>query len=378
MTRHTTKRRQSNLELIRILAMLLIAFNHIPQPEFKGIGAQLFSDAFRLWGGVGDCLFFMLSAWFLAMEKPDMRKSFRRAWIFERELLFYSIVLFIVTLVSVRSGLSDFTHSELLGLLFKSLFPFITYLWWYPASYIVFVLILPWLLEGLRALGRDKHQKLALLMLLGFGVISVVPFDKRYSVLLFIYLFILVSYVRWYEVDRLCSVRSALRFLGIGLAAWILNYAFWGVVAESWGNVVQSMISMYTNNPWMFPSVFMAFGAVVLAANVKPFYSSAINWIASCTLPTYLILTYPHARDWLLPVFSAFSNGRSEMVVVALLQLFAIGFYCVALLVDSFRQLLFAVTIDRHKGRWFDMLYDSHMVAAIKRRIMTMGEDGRQ
>lgn len=63
--------RNSNIEILRIIAMLCIAFNHFPWPAQDIVGSGSFVERLPMslllslisnLGGIGDCLFFFISA----------------------------------------------------------------------------------------------------------------------------------------------------------------------------------------------------------------------------------------------------------------------------------------------------------------------------
>ena len=76
MTRALTySRRNSRIEGLRLLAMFAITLNHFPwdYPALStggstGLVAQFIVNLLSNFGGVGDCLFFGISAWYLSDE----------------------------------------------------------------------------------------------------------------------------------------------------------------------------------------------------------------------------------------------------------------------------------------------------------------------
>ena len=75
------KVKQSNFELLKVVAMLMIVCHHLITQIAFNIDTQLTG------------LFFMVSAWFLCIraEAFQMKKSMSRIWSLEKVMLFYSI-----------------------------------------------------------------------------------------------------------------------------------------------------------------------------------------------------------------------------------------------------------------------------------------------
>lgn len=89
------KQRNSSIELLRIIAMVMIVAHHYVDhsttfvsalPPFSG--EEYFYLCMRSLGKLGVMLFFSISAWYLCMERhPTARKGLKRAWLLERGIV---------------------------------------------------------------------------------------------------------------------------------------------------------------------------------------------------------------------------------------------------------------------------------------------------
>ncbi|MCM1262431.1 MAG: acyltransferase [Butyrivibrio sp.] len=100
-----TKERQSNFELLRIVAMILIVVSHYAgyiQPEFP-TGAVTFNrvliQTLCFGGGAGNIMFFAISGYFWK-DYTDNRKRIFKLWL---EMLFYSVVCMVIAAIA-RGG----------------------------------------------------------------------------------------------------------------------------------------------------------------------------------------------------------------------------------------------------------------------------------
>jgi hypothetical protein len=350
--------------------MFLIVLNHYPWVEQNGHLPRLLNAILRSWGGVGDCLFFMISAWFLSAEVPSVRKSFRRAWVLERQLLAYSIPLFMVVLVLVfEQQISGVSTMAVVKLGVRSFLPTVGILWWYPANYILFLLLFPWLSMGLRALSASAHRNLVVLSLLvsSFFPLTDRALTTRYSFALFVFLFILVSYVRWHMNDLSGYRRVPWMLVGAGVGVGVFGAGAVSIVFPS----MLSMAYWNFNDPFLFPSLMIALGLVVLASRNETWHSSVVNKIASATLATYLLLTYPYIMTFLTGTVFGVADGivssrgllslpTNPFLQIGVQVLAGMVFYVATLLLDFVRQFVFARTLDScgRRGRWFDSLWD--------------------
>lgn len=61
-------------------------------------------------------------------------------------------------------------------LLSKTVLPLLTNMWWYPTSYALFLLLLPFISHSLQKIGYRNHKALAICVLLLWGALAMVPF----------------------------------------------------------------------------------------------------------------------------------------------------------------------------------------------------------
>lgn len=350
------KLRNSNIELLRILAMLFIAFNHftwMSQEILDGVtGVYRYAllDTLGLminFGGVGDVLFFAITAWFLCAENVSIKKSCKRIWMLEQRLLFYSVGLLVLSCAffyfigygELPSGMA----------IVASFFPFITGKWWYTTSYIVFLVLHPFVNAGLRAMGRGLHKRLIVISLVVWGVIPYFDMNMGYGIFLFLYLYALVAYFRWYRTDLLESKRRAWKALGIGFVL-----GFGSNIIVQFFSPAEVVGAFWMNKPRCIPSLLMAFGLFSLAVSSRDFRSRFVNRIASGTLAMYLLQGFLDPLCvWLMQDYVA---GLRGFVLIGVNIVMAIGCYIVALFIDQLRQLLFGVMF-RHPGKWFESAF---------------------
>ncbi len=373
--------RNSSIELLRLLAMFMIVFNHVRWPADQIISLDMpyltrvalmglvsFLSSF---GGVGDCLFFGITAWFLCVENPSFKKSAFRAWILERQLLFYAFVMFAFDIFAwLKLDILDFTPRSFIQTLAGTVFPFITGHWWYPTSYILFLLGFPWLTEGLKQLGKKKHGLLALLLcsLQGIFPWSIVHLNIGYNITLFIYLYILLSFLRWYMPEIMVNTNVARILISTGFLFGIFSVVGIQLLNPNAQNRV------WLNCPSCFPALFIALGLLIYANENNQFYNQIINKLASATLGVYLILTNVGIADGLSYLQHEISSGNG-LLRICIIGLSAIIFFCFGLCFDLVRQLVFSAFFDVNKGRVFLKVWNGIMNSTLVRKVVKYLEE---
>lgn len=349
--------RNSSIELLRIIAMLMIVASH--GVMFSNLDAlslpfgvnKVLIETFLYSGGkIGVVAFFAISAWFLT-DQGGVRAGLRRVWILEREMLFWSVLLLGVTVV-VEHARPDMT------LIARSLFPTITALWWYPTAYAVFLLFFPFLSRGLKALDRGMHGALCVIMLVLWTVIDMVmPLSgvglHGGDVFSFVYIYTLIAYYRWHMQPLGCAQTWALLVGGYALIA--IGAVVGGLLYQKTGKLQKLQVYLGSVE-FRLPVLMVGLALFVLFARHE-FHNGFVNALASSTFGVYLISEYPTMRQWIWrgPWVDFDAITRSPFSFSLIIAVTIVVFVaCVVF--DQVRALLFELTVNRHSGRWFDAL----------------------
>lgn len=374
------RRRESGIELLRILAMLMIVGHHCATHASIQLDI-LPPSAFRFFmlmqipfGKIGVALFFMISAWFLCeAEDPKLRQSLRRIWNLEREVLFYSISIFILcSLLDVQSSLTNET------VVFSSLFPIASGNWWYLTAYVMFLLLYPFPTIGFKKIGYKRHGIICLIFLVAWGLIYGMTGlgnmnFSNYSFVYFVYLYILISFYRWYM--KPLSTKAAMLFCGVGTLFVVLNVAIRDYVPMDLGfieNVDHNRLFLCSEGK--APIVLVSFGLLILFSRWN-FCSTFINAVSSATFGVYLIHEHFSLRDYLwsdelYPFSKLIVSDHAILSCIAIIVLIFIG----CIVIDIVRQICFVICVDRKADMLFDMLCNdissSSRIRRIKKRFV--------
>lgn len=237
----------------------------------------------------------------------------------------------------------------------KSLLPLTKDLWWYPTSYALYILLLPFLIEGVKALGFKCHKQLAIIALILWGLAGFIPnvnFDiDRQSVSVFIYWFILLSYYRWYMKPLTSKQCWLLILVGIGIN--LVYYLIFEIFRQLTGHAYGYSVHLFTH--WSLTTMMIGFGLFLLSL-YHPCYNTFINIVARSSFGIYLISAHPLTEqliNYYLPLKPLYlGNYPAVMATICIL-----GIFLFCLIIDLLRQMLFRITVDRRPGAIFDKLY---------------------
>lgn len=357
--------RNSSIELLRIIAMFMILAHHFV--VHNGYDVQdlpmgpekVFFQLFMAGGGkVGVVIFFSISAWFFLDKEQTIKSNLRRIWVMERELLFWSFCLLVFYLVFDRDDLSK-------KLMVKSLAPLNMSVWWYATAYAIFLALLPFLFKGLKALGREWHLALTITMLAIWGLTSFIPGTQQIGsgFIGFIYLFVLISAYKWYL--KPFTAKQIWLMFSIGFGFFLL-YTCASIILSVFG----FNKGLFITGDWKLPVIMIGFAMFLLFDRVS-FHSGFINKIAQSAFAVYLITDYAASEKLLwVHLFNLKHLYQQPLAILHILGIL-LTIYAVCTLLDFIRQGLFAVTVDRRRGHWFELLWNkvANLTAKVAKRI---------
>lgn len=369
------KSRNSGIELLRIFAMLCIVgfhvlfspgFNNLPAPAaevYVAIQPNCLKKFFYLFilgsgGWIGNIAFFTISAWFLLDRLPSVKSSFKRIWILEKEVLFWAVLLCLIGFYLENRGLIGLSEYNKLAFIF----PLATGLWWYATSYALFLVFLPFLYSGLQKMGKKLHLSLVFIVLCIWGVGSLIPgvnFDLRDpSVFVMVYIFLLVSFYKWYM--RPFKTATCWLFIAVGFTINLLYWAFpilRSHLMDANPNDQSNMIFVFSH--WTLSEILIAFGLFLLFERLH-IHSKIINGVAASTFGVYLISQHPIVTKFLWSSILSFQNMYASKFAVIEVLIVTVSIFSVCALGDLVvRRLLFWYLFRRgSKGRLFDRVWD--------------------
>jgi len=201
------KERNSNLELYRIIVMLLIVAHHyvvnsglmsVMKEEPLHI-QSIFLYLFGMWGKTGINCFVMITGYFMCKSHISLRKFMKLLL----EVYFYNVV---ITGIFLLTGYARPSFSTV----FYALVPIQSLGVNFVACFMLFYLLIPFLNLLIQAMNPKLHLRLILLCLLVYSVIGTIPkitLGVNY-VSWFVVLYFIASYIRLYGFPIKISNRN--------------------------------------------------------------------------------------------------------------------------------------------------------------------------
>lgn len=328
------KERKSNLELLRIFAMLIIVAHHYvvlsgiqKEYDFNNITGNMIFLQFAGFGGkMAINVFVIISSYFMCTQKV----TYGRVLKLVLQVYFYSIVL---CPIFIFAGYQSYDIVSLLKLFFE---PIISIGHEFVGSFIVFYMLVPFLNKLIGLLSKIQHLRLSLFLLLIFSVFfTLLAKNACRYVGWFITLYFITSYIRLYPNKYVQSRRYALWLFVVSLILSWMNVLFIDFVGTKHG----------FNNYYYFCidsqkilAFILALSLFLLFNNINIKQSKLINTLAASAFGVLLIHSNSLAmRNWLWKDLLHVPNMYISTFLPLHFFCSVIGIYLVCAIIDYFR-----------------------------------------
>lgn len=211
MNNQTTqpKTRNSNLELYRIIVMLLIIAHHyVVNSRLGGVLQEnplsersIFFYLFGAWGKTGINCFIMITGYFMCKSQITHRKFLKLLF----EVLFYNVIIYAIFIATGYESLS------LTGI--ENLIPMRNLSTNFISCFLVFFFCIPFLNVLILHLNKQKHQQLIGLCLFIYTLHGTLPHTS-----------VNMNYVSWF-----CVIYFIASYIRLYSIPYDKNIKFWGI-----------------------------------------------------------------------------------------------------------------------------------------------------
>ena len=329
--------RQSGIEMLRIIMMLvIIAHHYVVNSGLMEVieGSVLSSKSIFLlifgWGGkYGINCFVLITGYFMCKQHISWKKFLKLLL----EVEFYNIGICLIFLIA---GYGQFSIKTLV----RAILPFNAIGTEFMESYLVFFLLIPFLNLLIQGMCERQH---ILLMALCIFVFTILPSIFKADVK--------TGYIGWFAIIYICA-----SYIRLYPRKWFDNNRIWGnitvgLILLSWGSVAAgAWLCEQEAKTSYFPAYFLVNDCNKILAflpsvttflffkNLRIGHRKWINKIAATTLGVLLIhANSNNMRQWLWRdvLRNVEYYNSAYMAIHAVLSV--IGVYCVCVVIDLVR-----------------------------------------
>ncbi|MBQ7654821.1 MAG: acyltransferase family protein, partial [Clostridia bacterium] len=208
---NTSEKRQSNIELLRIIIMFIVVTSHFSVHggfTFSTdviLGNKLWTQYIRTFVKICMSVLVLISGYFLVDSKKLKVSKVLKMWL---QIFTYSIVIF---LIYVATGAAPFSIKALAA----RIFPINSNQWWFASSYFVMYLLHPFINRFLHSLDKASYQKFIVLGVVCWSVIPTILINKFQSndLIWFILVYCIGGYLKLhFDITKISSKKAFLIF----------------------------------------------------------------------------------------------------------------------------------------------------------------------
>lgn len=291
--RQTT--RQSNFELLRIVAMLMIVLHHFAyhggfEYDSTTLSIPRFWFNFIIMGGkIGVNIFVLISGYFLIQSKSTNAgiNKILKLW---GQVFFYSGTIYAI---SIALG-----GSVSIKQLIKAFMPMTRAIWWFASTYFVLYIIHPYLNLFLHSMDKLSYQRYLLLLLLMWCIVPTflsTAFEGN-NLCWFVALYSLAGYYRLYGFNKFVTKNSGMMAIVFTILTYCSSVIF-TILGTKWAFFSEH--NRYFYELQSLPTLGIAICIFVAFTNMNIKYSKWINVVSSATFGVYLIHDNSFVRSFL-------------------------------------------------------------------------------
>lgn len=347
------KKRQSNIELFRLIMMFVIVMHHtilygLFETDLTFV-EKCTVEVFASLGKVGVAGFMLITGYFSINKMKNNIASLKST---HHIVWFYSLLAMVVFL---PTGLVS------RSLMIKSFFPVICGNYWFVTAFFVTMLLAPFINRGFQTLDKKSSQHLLLIMMILLTVLQLIPRQELElgNGMLFILFYLTGGYIR-----RFVNPRDLSRWKLVGFAMVLF-------IIMNIGNFISTYLDFESMPFSSNTSVFVYLIATLLFLLFLSFDMGSIgfiNSISSMTFAVYLIHDNPIVRDYiwtdLLKLHHYQPRGTLSLIMTILCS--ALLVFIGSLIIEGIRLMLVSFyDIGRKKERQKQENGEKHNMAVV-------------
>lgn len=335
----TIKPRNYGIDLLRIVCMLMIPVLHIL--GHGGVLSSVIPFSMRF-----ECAWLLESFCFCAVNcfvlitgyvYFSKKTKFYRVFALWAEVLFYSIIIFLVLLWLIPNQVT-------IDQVWPSFLPSLSNSYWFFTSYLGMFIFTPFINEGLNKFSK-KQDLIAILLI--FVILSFLPtifnqtvafnIESGYSVLWFIVLYYIGGIIHKYELHNYLKND---KWLLVWIICCLMTLLLKNIVDLIYANNTSSPFLAYNSPLYLIGSV--AFSCFFINLKIRNKFSiSIINFFAPVCFGVYLIHDNYLIRQYFMKNAFAFLANFNALSMTLLIIGFALAIFISCSLIDWIRELIF-------------------------------------
>lgn len=175
-TNINNKIRNSNIELLRIIAIVMIVIHHMAQNNLIYINGTIANKSLGVIllgiGQIGVSIFILITGYF-QITKDFRSEKILKLWL---QVLFYSVIIWILC---IKLNIINVSKENLIG----AIFPISYNQYWFISSYLILYIFSPFINKFAKSFGQREYKNFLLVFATIFSIMYSVLYNSRgYSI----------------------------------------------------------------------------------------------------------------------------------------------------------------------------------------------------
>lgn len=320
--------RNSGVELLRIVAILLIVMSHClpfygsPSCKFyvnlnlatKDIN-HLIMIFIKYFGQIGNCVFIVISSYYL-IDNNYIK------WDKVKQIIFDSFIFsFVILIICILCGVNVSSKT-----LLQQLLPITFQGCWFVGCYLFLYLLHPFINLIIKKSNKLDLLRITTILVVLYSVLPNVFGDYKYYnnfLIGFITIYFVTAYFKLYLKKSSDNLALNIKFILIGVAVILFLISFTNILGNYYDMFNNKMLKWNVfSNPFI---IILSIGLFNCFKKLR-FYSNRVNTIASLTLYIYMIHENPLIRDNFKPWIFNVLNDYNIWLCILFLNLLTLIF----------------------------------------------------
>lgn len=332
-------KRQTNYELLRIIAMLMIIALHFNNSSAGGILGHLtfntfdwyFFNILEILCIIAVNIYVLISGYFMCENKFKLSKFLK----LELETIFYTLTIYIILCAFDKV---TFNFKDLI----KNFLPIMTRKYWYVSAYMELYMLSSIINILIGKMSKRQYQYLLIVL---FIILSLLPTIypnnnisgvlEGYSLIWFVYLYLIAGYLRLHYNNKFSNKKILLIYLSSIIIQIIIKIILSKLSNYSFARNYKNSLLNYNNIFILIESIslFLLFTKIKIE---NKFLNKIIMFFSSSTFAVYLIHSQRELSKLLWKTIKPYKYLENYKVYIILI-LTIIGIFTVSVLIDKIR-----------------------------------------
>ena len=338
------KKRNSSIELLRIIAMFFIVLSHYSVHGGINIKAMDFSFNKILLqiislGNLGVMIFIMITGYFMCQSEFRFKKVIKIIL----QVIFYSLGIYIILNLL---GLIPFSIMSLV----KATFPVLFKEYWFASAYIVLFILSPFINKVINTISRKEMLIFILTILFMWSVIPTFTACDMYGnkICQFLLFYLLGAYIRKYPNNWLNKNKNKVAIISTILL--ILSSVALNLLAIKFPNE-----GTYFFIDYSILLIVLGISLLAIFSEIK-IENKYINKIATCTFGIYLMHDNNYIRDIIWSKIFHNPNFASSPYLIVHLICVVVIVFIVCGIIDYIRQIFIEKPVMKCIDKYWDKI----------------------